>query len=82
MASATLAETLNTPMAELRPTPMQRILVIEADSALQEILRWPFSSEGYDVDVVPDGDEGLEMLGSKVTRRSDSRPIEPWIFGL
>jgi DNA-binding response OmpR family regulator len=66
MATATLAATLNTPMAELRPTPMQRILVIEDDSALQKILRRIFCSEGYEVDVVPDGVGGLEMLGQRV----------------
>ena len=62
MATATLAATLNTPMAELRPTPMQRILIIEDDSAVQKILWRLFSSEGYEVDVVPDGVGGLEML--------------------
>jgi DNA-binding response OmpR family regulator len=65
MATATLAATLNAPMAELRPTPMQRILVIETDSALQKILRRLFSSQGYEVDVVPDGVKGLEMLGQR-----------------
>jgi DNA-binding response OmpR family regulator len=66
MATATLAATLNTPIAELRPTPMQRILVIEDDSALQKILRRLFSSEGYEVDVVPDGVDGLEMLRQRI----------------
>ena len=66
MATATLAATLNTPMAELRPTPVQRILVIEDDSALQKILRRLFSSEGYEVDVVSDGVSGLKMIGQRV----------------
>jgi DNA-binding response OmpR family regulator len=49
MASITLAATLNTPKSELRP-------------ALQKILQRLFSSEGYEVDVVPGGVAGLEML--------------------
>jgi DNA-binding response OmpR family regulator len=62
MASTTLAATLNTPMSELRPATIDRILVIEHDRALQKILRRLFSSEGYEVDVVPGGVAGLEML--------------------
>jgi DNA-binding response OmpR family regulator len=62
MATATLAATLNAPISELRPTPMKRILVIEDDGALRKILRRLFSSEGYQVDVVPDGFGALEML--------------------
>jgi DNA-binding response OmpR family regulator len=62
MATTTLAATLNTPMSELRPAPMERILVIEDDPALRKILQRLFSSEGYDVDIVPDARAGLEML--------------------
>jgi DNA-binding response OmpR family regulator len=62
MASITLAATLNTPMSELRPTTMERILVIEHDRALQKILQRLFTSEGYEVDVVPGSVAGLEML--------------------
>jgi DNA-binding response OmpR family regulator len=62
MASITLAATLNTPMSELRPATRERILVIEHDRALQKILQRLFSSEGYEVDVVPGGVAGLEVL--------------------
>ena len=62
MATATLAATLNTPISEMQPAPRERILVIEADAALQKSLRQLFYSEGYEVDVVPDGVAGLEML--------------------
>jgi DNA-binding response OmpR family regulator len=62
MATITLAATLNTPMSELQPAPMERILVIEDDAALRKILRRLFSSEGYEVDIVPDARTGLEML--------------------
>jgi DNA-binding response OmpR family regulator len=62
MATTTLAATLNTPMSELRPGPMERILVIEDDAALRKILRRLFASEGYEVDFVPDARAGLEML--------------------
>jgi len=65
MATATLAATLNAPISEMRPATMDRILVIEDDGALREILRRLFSSEGYEVDVVPDGIACLEMLRQK-----------------
>jgi RNA polymerase sigma-70 factor, ECF subfamily len=65
-----LAATLNTPISALRPaTPDQgpdqgldRILVIESNHLLQETLRQLLCSEGYDVDLVPDGLAGLEVL--------------------
>jgi two-component system phosphate regulon response regulator PhoB len=62
MAGITFAATLNTPMSELRPASMDRILVIEHDRALRKILQRLFSSEGYEVEVVPGGVAGLEML--------------------
>ncbi|MDT7811870.1 MAG: hypothetical protein QOJ42_1786, partial [Acidobacteriaceae bacterium] len=61
-----LAATLNTPISALRPaTPdriIDRILVIESNHVLQETLRQLFCSEGYEVDLVPDGLAGLEVL--------------------
>jgi two-component system, OmpR family, alkaline phosphatase synthesis response regulator PhoP len=62
MATATLAATLNAPISELRPAPTERILVIEDDRTLRNILARLFSSEGYEVDVVPDAVSGLERL--------------------
>src|ERR1700723_636162 len=62
MAATTLAATLNSPIAELRSAPMERILVIEHDGPLRRILERLFSSEGYGVDVVPDTVCGLERL--------------------
>jgi DNA-binding response OmpR family regulator len=62
MASITLAATMHTPTSELRPATIDRILVIEHDRALPKILRRLFSPEGYEVDVVPGGVAGLEML--------------------
>jgi len=62
MATTTLAATLKTPMSELRPATMERILVIEDDGALRKILQRLFSSEGYEVEVVPDSVAGLERL--------------------
>jgi DNA-binding response OmpR family regulator len=41
---------------------MERILVIEDDGALRTILRRLFSSEGYEVEVVPDAVCGLQKL--------------------
>jgi DNA-binding response OmpR family regulator len=62
MATATLAASLNTPISELRPAPVERILVVEDDGALRKILKRLFSSEGYAVDVVPDSVAAMEML--------------------
>jgi DNA-binding response OmpR family regulator len=56
------APTLNIPMDELRPATTGRILVVEKDIALQKVLQRLFCSEGYDVDVAPDGNAGLEIL--------------------
>jgi DNA-binding response OmpR family regulator len=65
MATATVAATWNTPIPKLRPATKDRVLVIEDDGALRKILRRLLSSEGYEVDVVPDGIAGLEMLRQK-----------------
>src|ERR1700723_1061194 len=62
MAATTLAATLNSPIAELRSAPMERILVIEHDGPLRKILQRLFSSEGYVVDVVPDAVCGAKRL--------------------
>ncbi len=62
MATATLAATVNTPISELRSAPGERILVIEDDRALRKILQRLFSSEGFEVDIVPDAVSGLERL--------------------
>lgn len=40
----------------------ERILVIEHDGALRKILHRLFSSEGYHVDVVPNGQHALDVL--------------------
>jgi DNA-binding response OmpR family regulator len=45
---------------------MERIFVIENDGALRKILRRLLSSEGYEVEVVPDVVDGLEMLRQRV----------------
>jgi DNA-binding response OmpR family regulator len=57
-----LAATANNAMCELGPATLDRILIIEANGVLQNILRELFSSEGYEVDLVPDGLAALEML--------------------
>jgi DNA-binding response OmpR family regulator len=66
MATATLAASLNTPPSELRLATVDRILVVAHDDALRRILRRLFSSEGYEVDIVPDGVAGLEMVRQRV----------------
>jgi DNA-binding response OmpR family regulator len=66
MATATLAATLNSPIPELRPATMDRILVIENDEALRKILRRSFSAEGYEVDVVREPFGALGMVHQKM----------------
>jgi DNA-binding response OmpR family regulator len=65
MATTTLAAVLDSSISERRPATMERILVIEHNSALQRILHRLFSLEGYEVDVVTLGVIGLEMLRRK-----------------
>src|SRR5580692_8188752 len=65
MGTVTLAAPLNTPMSEPRLATVDRILVIEDDQALRKILQRLLSSEGYEVDVVPDGVSAVEMLRHK-----------------
>ena len=62
MATTTLATTLNSPISGLWPATMDRILVIEEDIALQKALQRLFSSEGYEIDIAPDGITGLKMI--------------------
>jgi len=62
MATTTLGTAFQPPIADLRPATMGRILVIADDRALRKILARLFSSEGYEVDVVPDAVSGLERL--------------------
>jgi len=62
MATATLTATFDSVIPEMRATAVDRILVIEDDQALRKILRRLFSTEGYDVDVVPEPYGALEML--------------------
>jgi RNA polymerase sigma-70 factor, ECF subfamily len=62
VVTTTLAATVNNPISELRPATRDRILIVEADGALQKFLRELFSRGGYEVDLVPDGLAGLEML--------------------
>ena len=62
MATTILRTAFRPLIAEPRPATMGRILAIEDDRALGKILRRLFSSEGYEVDVVPDAVCGLERL--------------------
>ena len=61
MATTTLAPALNTPLSDLRPATMDRILVIADDSALRDALRRLFSLERYEVEVT-DSVTGLARL--------------------
>ncbi|MBI4474252.1 MAG: response regulator transcription factor, partial [Acidobacteria bacterium] len=43
---------------------MKKILVVEDDRAVQKALRRIFESEGYDVEVMPDGKAALDLFNS------------------
>lgn len=62
MATTSLAANLSTQLCELRPATIDWILVIANDTALRRVLERLFSSEGYGVEVVPDGEAALEKL--------------------
>jgi DNA-binding response OmpR family regulator len=62
VVTTTLAAAVNNPLSEPPPATLDRILIIEANGALQKSLKELFCSEGYEVDLVPDGVAGLEML--------------------
>jgi RNA polymerase sigma-70 factor (ECF subfamily) len=62
VVTTTLAAVVNNPMPEPPPATLGRILIIEANDGLQKSLQELFGSEGYEVDLVPDGVAGLEML--------------------
>jgi DNA-binding response OmpR family regulator len=66
MATMTLSTTFNTPFTEARAATVNRILVIEDHSAVQKALHRIFSSEGYEVDIVPDAVTGLEILRQRL----------------
>ncbi len=42
-----------------------RILIVEDDPALAELLTWNFESEGFDVAATPDGEEALLLANEK-----------------
>jgi DNA-binding response OmpR family regulator len=52
----------NTSLPEPPPSPIDRIAVVSDDGAMQKILRRLFSSEGYEVDVLPNSSFGLKAL--------------------
>src|SRR5579862_6394074 len=82
MANSTLAAArLNTHMSDPQPATMDRILVIEGDDALRKILLRTFSSEGYEVDVVPDAVRGLEKLSQGVPAAVILDPPRPGSSG-
>ena len=62
MATTTVGAAFNSSILEMRPTIVDRILVVEHHWALQRILRRLLSSEGYEVDVAQSGMDGLQML--------------------
>lgn len=62
VVTTTLAAGVNNPMPKPPPATLGRILIIEAHDGLQKSLQELFGSEGYEVDLVPDGVAGLEML--------------------
>ena len=65
MAATSLAPAPNSTITEQRSSPAHRILVIAESRALQRTLQRLFASEGYEVEIVADDLDGLEMLRSR-----------------
>ena len=65
MAATSLAATLNTTITEQGPSPAQRILIMAENRALQRTLQRLFASEGYEVEIVADDLDGLEVLRNR-----------------
>jgi DNA-binding response OmpR family regulator len=65
MAATSLASAPSSTITEQRFSRAQRILVIAENRALQRTLQRLFSSEGYEVEIVADDLDGLEMLRNR-----------------
>jgi DNA-binding response OmpR family regulator len=81
MAATSLAAPSIIPTSHLRSAPMERILVIEQDEAVQKILQRLFSSEGYEVDVAFDAVCGLERISQGVPAAIILDPPRPGSSG-
>jgi RNA polymerase sigma-70 factor (ECF subfamily) len=85
--ATTSATAVTKPVTELRSDSQDaipdgnsdRLLIIEANDALQKILQQLFSSEGYEVAFVPDGLAALAMLRQ---RRPSAVIVDPQHAGL
>ena len=64
-AATSRAQAPNSAMAEQRSSRAQRILVIAEQRTLQRTLQRLLSSEGYEVEIVADDLDGLEMLRNR-----------------
>jgi len=70
VVTTTLPASVNNAKPELRPAAadptfdrnLDRLLILEANAALQKILQELFSSEGYEVELVSEGLTALEIL--------------------
>lgn len=51
-----------TPSRESKTLPVAKLLLVEDDPALSELLEFRFANEGYEVRATPDGDEALIMV--------------------
>ena len=65
MAATSLAPAPSSTITEQRFSRAQRILVIGDNRALQRTLQRLFCSEGYEVEIVADDLDGLEMLRNR-----------------
>jgi DNA-binding response OmpR family regulator len=66
MATTTPATTLNTVITGLRPAAADPILIVEPDRSLQKALDRLFSTEGFEVDIAPEGFTALEMISRRL----------------
>ncbi len=62
MASAVLERSISGPQIAPVLKPINRILLVEHDAAIWKVLHHLFSSEGYEVEVLPDVFPALDVL--------------------
>ena len=61
----------------------QRILVVDDEEDLREILKFNLESEGYLVDTAPSAEEALKMLAEEynlIITRDTAFPCNLWIY--
>jgi DNA-binding response OmpR family regulator len=65
MGTLTTTAAVNTSIADVRAARVERILALEGDESLQNIIRQALVSEEYEVEIVSNGITILELVRQK-----------------